>query len=144
MLHDEVQEILCRAVCAWAGVPLMEAEVKQRASELGALIEGPAAIGAWYWRARQSRQRTEKWTRDLITKVRRGKLKVPDGSALHIIAGYRDLHGKLLDTQIAAVELLNVLRPTVAISRFIIFAALALHEHPESSTEAATWRRCLS
>ena len=31
----------------------------------------------------------------------------------------------------AAVELLNVLRPTVAIARFVTFAALALHEHPE-------------
>ena len=33
----------------------------------------------------------------------------------------------------AAVELLNVLRPTVAVDRFIVFAALALHRHPEKT-----------
>lgn len=31
----------------------------------------------------------------------------------------------------AAVELINVLRPIVAISTFITFSALALHEHPK-------------
>ena len=35
------------------------------------------------------------------------------------------------DERVAAVELLNLLRPTVAIARFIVFAALALHLHPE-------------
>lgn len=43
----------------------------------------------------------------------------------------RDAGGRLLDTHVAAVELLNVLRPTVAIDRFVTFAALALHDHPE-------------
>lgn len=29
------------------------------------------------------------------------------------------------------MELINVLRPVVAVGRYVIFAALALHEHPE-------------
>jgi cytochrome P450 len=36
----------------------------------------------------------------------------------------------VLGEEDAAVELINVLRPTVAVARFITFAALALHEHP--------------
>jgi fatty-acid peroxygenase len=39
--------------------------------------------------------------------------------------------GSRAETIIAARELINVLRPTVAISWYIAFAALALHEHPE-------------
>jgi fatty-acid peroxygenase len=35
------------------------------------------------------------------------------------------------------VELLNLLRPTVAVSVFITFAALALHEHPECRARLA-------
>src|SRR5699024_1154959 len=35
-----------------------------------------------------------------------------------------------LSLETAAVELLNILRPIVAVARFITFAALALHEHP--------------
>lgn len=31
----------------------------------------------------------------------------------------------------AAIELINVLRPIVAISYFLVFSALALHEHPK-------------
>ena len=31
----------------------------------------------------------------------------------------------------AAVELINLLRPTVAVARFVTFAALGLHDHPE-------------
>ncbi len=33
VLFDEVSEILCRAVCQWAGVPLKECEVKERAED---------------------------------------------------------------------------------------------------------------
>ena len=50
---------------------------------------------------------------------------------MFVIAWHRNLQGELLDRKTAAVELINVLRPTVAIGRFIIFSALALHEHPE-------------
>ena len=42
VLHGEVREILCRAVCAWAGVPLPEADVARRTRELGAMIDGGA------------------------------------------------------------------------------------------------------
>jgi fatty-acid peroxygenase len=45
------------------------------------------------------------------------------------IAAFHDLQGQPLDTKSAAVELLNLLRPTVAVAWFITFAALALHEH---------------
>ena len=38
VLYDEVQEILTRAVCAWAGVPLPEKEVRRRTAELTALF----------------------------------------------------------------------------------------------------------
>ncbi|WP_205879125.1 cytochrome P450 [Leptolyngbya sp. BC1307] len=52
-------------------------------------------------------------------------------TALQAISQHRDLDGNLMDKKIAAVEIINVLRPTVAIARYATFAALALHEHPE-------------
>ena len=36
-----------------------------------------------------------------------------------------------MNAQMAAIELINVLRPIVAISTYITFATLALQEHPE-------------
>ncbi len=36
----------------------------------------------------------------------------------------------LLRVRVAAAELINVLRPTVANARYVAFTAVALHEHP--------------
>jgi fatty-acid peroxygenase len=47
------------------------------------------------------------------------------------VAQWRDAAGDLLSRDVAAVELLNLLRPVVAIGRFIAFGALALHVHPQ-------------
>lgn len=131
VLFPEVREILCRAVCTWSGVPLQESEVKQRTQDLGAMIDSPAAIGIRHWQGRFARQRSEQWLGDLIEQVRHQQFEVAPESAFHVMAFYRNLQGELLDQRVAAVELLNVLRPTVAIARYIIFAALAIYEHPE-------------
>src|SRR4051812_38677430 len=40
VLAHEAQDVLCRAVCGWAGVPLGPDEVRQRARELGSMYEG--------------------------------------------------------------------------------------------------------
>lgn len=131
VLFQEAQAVLCRAVCAWTGVPLPESAVERRTKELAAMIDSSGAVGPRHWLGRRSRQRAEKWIADIIEKVRDGQLELPEDSATYIVAWHRDLNGKLLDKQIAAVELINILRPTVAIARYITFAALALHEHPE-------------
>ncbi len=56
-LHHEVQAILTRAVCAWAGVPLPEDEVETRRDQLATLIDGAGGIapgtGARAGRARR-------------------------------------------------------------------------------------------
>lgn len=130
LLHA-VREILARAVCAWAGVPLQESDVKERTNELALMIDASGGLGLRYWRGRRARKRAEKWVGDLIEGVRNQKIMAEEGSALQTIAWHRDLNGELLDKHTAAVEVLNVLRPTVAVARFVIFAALALHEYPE-------------
>ena len=37
-LHEAAEEVLCRAVCAWAAVPVGESEVRPRTQELAAMI----------------------------------------------------------------------------------------------------------
>jgi fatty-acid peroxygenase len=131
VLHDAVARVLCRAVCRWSGVPLADLEVSTRTDDLLAMIDAPAAMGARYLRGRNARRRCDAWAAELIRRARAGSLHAAEGSALQVIASHRDEAGSLLAEQVAAVELVNVLRPTVAINRFIVFAALALHEHPE-------------
>jgi len=131
VLFDEAQDVLCQIACSWAGVPLDDMQIKERASDFGALIDSFGAVGPRYWEGRKARIKTEKWLKEIIKDVRTGKLKPEKGSALHAISYYKDPNGKQLDIQMAAVELINVLRPIVAIATYITFAATALHEHPE-------------
>ncbi len=129
-LFDEAREILFRAVCAWAGVPLREDEVGQRLHETAQMVENSGRVGPGNWRAQIRRSRHEAWARRVVEGARTST-PAPSGSALAIIAAHRDRSGQLLDVPTAAVELINVIRPTQAVARFVVFAALALHRRPE-------------
>lgn len=131
VLHDAVEGLLCRAVCAWAGIHLTAREAAQRTREFNAMIAGAGAVGPRNWRGLLLRARTERWARALIARTRAGGHTAAAGSPLALIAGHRDEHGDLLDTDVAAVELINLLRPTVAVAWYITFAALALHDYPD-------------
>jgi len=131
VLFDEAKEILCQASCQWAGVPLHESEIKNRAEDFSSMVDALGAIGPRYWKGKMARYRTEKWMEGIIEDVRSGRLEAEECSALYSMAFHKELDGSQMDTQMAAIELINVLRPIVAISTFITFAALALYEHPE-------------
>jgi fatty-acid peroxygenase len=131
VLFDEAKEILCRIACHWAGVPLQESEVKERAEDFISMIYAFGAVGPQHWKGRRARNRAEEWIREVIENVRAEKLKAEEGSALYAMAFHKNIDGSRLDTQMAAIELISVLRPIVAIATFITFSALALHEYPE-------------
>ena len=130
VLIEGVHELLMRAVCGWANVPLAEPEVSRRTQDMAAMIDAAAGVGPRHWRGRRSRSRSEAWGARLIEGVRGGQINPRPQTALHAMAWHRDRGGELLEPRIAAVELLNVLRPTVAVARYVVFLALALHEHP--------------
>lgn len=69
--------------------------------------------------------------RQLVEQARHGELAPARDSAFCAIAEHRDAEGGVLPTAVAAVELLNILRPTVAAAWFVSFTALALHDRPE-------------
>ncbi|MEG9294908.1 cytochrome P450 [Mangrovibacillus sp. Mu-81] len=131
ILYDEVKEIMCRTACEWAGVPLPEEDVKEITKDLAAMFETPAAVGPNHWLGRRARNKVEKRMGHLVDKVRNDEINPPEDTALYRFAWHRDLEGNLLTTDTASVEILNILRPIVAIAIFINFTALALHQHPE-------------
>ncbi|WP_119156217.1 cytochrome P450 [Caldimonas tepidiphila] len=130
VLYDAMRSLLTRAVCAWAGVPLPEPEVARRTAQLTALYDEAASLQ--HLHARLQRMRAEAWLAQLIEAVRAHRFEARPGSALDAVAWHRDEHERLLAPRIAAVELLNLLRPTVAVSVFIVQAAHALHRYPGS------------
>jgi fatty-acid peroxygenase len=132
-LFKEAEKVLCRAACEWVGISLPEEDVQMRTKQLSALIDSPAALGPKHIKGRFARKRVEAWVMGLVTDVRKDKSVTDENSVLYRFSHQRELTGELLDKRIVAVEIINLIRPIVAIARYITFAALALHEHPEYS-----------
>lgn len=126
----EMRLVLLRSVCAWAGLPLEASEEDARGEQLGALFEPAHLFGPPYWHSWWMRRRAERWCERLVTQVRAGSRDAPADSALQMISDYVDSSGALLSPHAAAVELLNVLRPVVAVSVYAVFIALALEDNP--------------
>ncbi|WP_324676907.1 cytochrome P450 [Hymenobacter sp. GOD-10R] len=138
VLFPEVQELLCRAACTWAGVPLAEEEVTRRTRDFRRMVDAFGGVGPRHWRGKRARSRAEKWIEGIIKQIRKEKLQVPEESAAYRMAWYREPDGKLMDSRMAAIELINIVRPITAIGWYITFAALALHEHPEARARLRT------
>jgi fatty-acid peroxygenase len=130
VLFREAQEILCRAACTWADVPLQEDEVGLRAQQFGDMIDAFGGVGLRHGRGKLARMQSESWMRGIIRDIRSGKLTVQEGTPAYTVAWHREPDGELFDVQMAAIELMNAIRPIVAIATYITFAALALHEFP--------------
>ncbi|MFI2617041.1 cytochrome P450 [Streptomyces sp. NPDC018584] len=161
-LFDEVSLLITRAVCAWAGVPLTrhpgaghpdgehlhaehpddrhpDDEAHRTAHDLVAMVDGFATAGPRHWKARRARKRQEERLARLIEDIRSpGHEASHPPSVAETVAAHREADGRLLDPRTAAVELLNVLRPTVAVTWFTVFGAHALHRHPDLRERLAT------
>ena len=134
-LHDEVRLVLTRAVLDWTGIERSDGERDEEgtrvlAHELSEMIDNAASFGPHYVQARYLRERCERWARGVISAVREHRA-ASEGTPVHALASHADPDGEPLDEETAAVELINLLRPTVAVGRYVVFLALALHRHPE-------------
>ncbi|MFJ6793239.1 cytochrome P450 [Streptomyces sp. NPDC091268] len=139
VLFEETARVLARAVCDWAGLPVSQERARELAADCLAMVDGFATAGPRHWRARAARGRQERALTHVVEEVRAGVAPLGpaahhgDGggrSVLETVARHRDADGRLPDSRTAAVELLNIIRPTVAISWFAAFAAHALHRDP--------------
>ena len=131
VLFDEAARIITRGMCRWAGVPLSDVDVPAVAGDLVAMVDGFATPGPRHWRARAARGRREAWLGQLVTSVRDGSVVPTGGTALDTVSRHRELDGEELSPRLAAVELLNIIRPAVATCWFAAYAGHALHRWPQ-------------
>lgn len=129
VLFDEVAALLAGAVCDWAGLPVRDEVAREIAGDCVAMVDGFATAGPRHVRARRARRRQEHGLMAAVERVRARHPHLVSGTVLETIALYREPDGALLDPHTAAVELLNVIRPTVAVTWYVTFAAHALHRH---------------
>lgn len=131
VLHGFAREVLTRTACRWAGVPAGATDARALSSELGMMIDNVAKVGPANWLAQLRRRGTERWAAGLIDDVRDGRLDPGEGTALAVFSHHTDARGERMTAEVAAVELINILRPILAVARFIVFAAVALTRHPQ-------------
>ena len=129
-LFDEAALAIARAVTRWTGVPVTEAEMPGLAQDLVAMVDGFATVGPRHWRALAARRRRERWLARTIEGVRSGDVIAPADAAITTIAHFQD-DGGPLKPRTAAVELLNIIRPTTAVAWFVAFAGHALNRWPQ-------------
>jgi len=129
-IFDELVETYGAAVLSWAGIDRPSVPARRVARRLAWIVDGFGFSPAAYGRAWACRIWADRWARGLVQRVRAGALRPPAGSPLAALAA------SSLPPKVAAVELINLLRPTVAVAWPGTFAALALAEHPQ-------WRQLL-
>lgn len=110
-VFDELVEVYGGAVLSWAGIRIDDADAARTSRDLAAMVDGFGFAGTAYLRGWRSRLLLERWARRLVRTTRDGTLLVRRDRPLAIIAGHEEL-----DDRTAAVELINVLRPTVAVA----------------------------
>jgi fatty-acid peroxygenase len=137
VLFDEVGQQFAGAVCRWAGIPLTDDEVPSVARDLLAMVDGFATGGPRHFRARRARGRREAWLAQLVRDVRSGVTIVRADSAVAVVAEHRDADGEQFDSHVAAVELINIIRPTTAVAWFMAFSGHALIRWPENRKRLA-------
>lgn len=131
-LHGEFRLVICRAVCRWAGLDLSEEEIATLVDELGQMIDNAGSLGPSNWLARARRWHSEAIMRKVVDDIRQHRIPVPETAAASVIALHRGPDGRRMSLDAAAAELINILRPTVAVARFMTFAAVALYQYPEA------------
>jgi fatty-acid peroxygenase len=131
-LFDAAAQVILRATASWAGVPLAESHSPTAARDMVSMVDGFGSPGPRHARGRLARRRAERRLESVVLRMRVGRDSPPAGSMFERVLHHRDEDGELLDARLVAVEMLNVLRPTVAVAWFLAFSAHAMHRWPEN------------
>lgn len=119
-----LNRVLADAVLAWVDLPQPPVISAEIARQSAAMIAGAGTIGPRNWWGRLRRRSTEEWALEAVRESRARRA----GRLQPLLAA-------VSDDEVAAIELLNLVRPVVAVGRFIAFAALALHDSPPWGAE---------
>lgn len=133
-LFDLSKDVLFRSICEWAGIDLSEMskeEIDQLAEYQISMISSAVTNPATHIKGIENRKKSERWAQSLIEHARTNPVAGKEDIALYAFANATDDNGELLPIDVAAVELLNVIRPTVALTVWIALMGHALFSRPD-------------
>jgi fatty-acid peroxygenase len=126
-LFDELVRVYGVCVLRWAGVAVTRPEAAGVARLLARIVDGFGFDPVAYPRAVHARWSVDRWARRVVEEARSGDRDVPAGTMLEALVRGPAAE---LTPQVAAVELVNVVRPTVAVAWLGAFAAVHLARNP--------------
>ncbi|GIP71144.1 cytochrome P450 [Lactiplantibacillus pentosus] len=128
-LYALTKDVLFKTICSWAGINL-ENYSRDKITELEddqvAMFEGTVTSIPDHINGLTSRKNAEEWAQELIKNAREAPLETDKNLALYAFSTATDEKGDLLPLKTAAVDLLNIIRPTVAITVWIALMGHAL------------------
>lgn len=121
--------VLFEAIAEWSGInlgQLSEEEIKDLAKNQISMISGAITSPTDHLKGISDRNDSEEWAQELIKEARENPVPEKANHALYTFAQATDLKGELLPLEVAAVELLNIIRPTVALTVWMALMGDAL------------------
>jgi fatty-acid peroxygenase len=132
-VFDQVGQLLLESGAEWLGIQLSPHEVPGRTRDLLAMVDGFGAPSGRQLKARRARRRTDAWAAQLIESARGSA--VEGRKPLDVVAHHRTESGELLGVHTAAVELINLLRPLVAVTWLVSGMFQAYDVNPDRRAE---------
>ena len=128
-LFDIANRVLFNSICEWSGINLERYDQKTLetlARDQISMISGAITSPTDHIKGITDRKNSEKWAQKLIKEARENPVPGKENLALYVFANATDLDGELLSVDVAAVELLNIIRPTVALTVWMTLMGHAL------------------
>ncbi|PIC94777.1 cytochrome P450 [Sporosarcina sp. P26b] len=128
-LFDLANKVLFNTISEWSGINLEQYDSKtleKLARNQISMISGAVTSPIDHIKGIKDRNESEKWAQDLIEEARKHPVPGKEHLALYAFAHATDLEGELLPAEVAAVELLNIIRPTVALTVWVALMGHAL------------------
>ncbi|ARK24097.1 cytochrome P450 [Sporosarcina sp. P37] len=128
-LFDLANKVLFTSISEWSGINLESFDSKtldKLARNQISMISGAVTSPVDHIKGITDRKESEKWAQDLIKEARKHPVPGKEHLALYAFANATDLDGEVLPVEVAAVELLNIIRPTVALTVWVALMGHAL------------------
>ncbi|GMA47137.1 cytochrome P450 [Tetragenococcus muriaticus] len=128
-LYHLTKNVLFKAICKWAGVNLgqySDEEIDELADTQVDMFEGTVNSVSEHVQGLEGRKKAEKWAQDLFAEARNNPVPGKENVPLYAFAEATDVDGNRLPLNIAAVDFLNIIRPTVAITVWVNLIGHAL------------------
>ncbi|AYW45036.1 cytochrome P450 [Tetragenococcus koreensis] len=128
-LYHLTKNVLFKAICKWAGVNLGEyspEEIDELADTQVNMFEGTVNSVSQHIEGLEGRKKAEKWAQELLEEARKNPVPGKENVPLYAFAEATDVDGERLPLNIAAVDFLNIIRPTVAITVWVALMGHAL------------------